>query len=144
MKIQTIIFTFFILFASLQNCLGQEKGKDISLLGISENATNCEMGAVYLDQLWNLWKDAPETKSFVIFIARLGKNETRREINLKRLTSIRNIFKTRYSDIPMQRVIFAEGEKINGLGRVEFYWNGELAGAILTGKNRNICVSCCD
>ena len=144
MKLKKIIFTFFILFTAFRVGLGQEKTRtNDSLLGVSEEVTNCEMSTLFLDQLWNLTKETSNSNGFVIFIARLGTNETRRKINLSRLASIKRVLRNRYSHIPNQKVIVAEGEKVKGHGRIEFYWNGQLVGAILANKNRDLCFSCC-
>jgi hypothetical protein len=145
MKLHQIIFALFFLFITVGFCFAQEKARAVdNLFNISEKVTNCEMSTIYLDELWNFRKESPSAKSFIIFVARLGTNETRREIGQRRLASIKRVFKVRYTDIPLERVIFTVGEKVKGLGRVEIYWNGELVAAILTNKNRNLCFSCCD
>jgi hypothetical protein len=144
MKIQKAIFIFFILFTTLQICFGQEKLTPYQEgLEIPKEPTNCEMNALYWDILWNTVKDAPDKNGFIIFIARLGTKEIRRDVNRRRLLSIKKIYKNRNPGIP-QQFILAEGERVKGFGRVEFYWKGRLFGAFVLNKNRDICFSCCE
>lgn len=46
--------------------------------------------------------------------------------------------------IPAEKIVVAEGERVDGYGRVEFYWNGEMTGALPVFKNKDIRVDCCD
>jgi hypothetical protein len=39
--------------------------------------------------------------------------------------------------------VIAEGESVNGFGRIEVYWNGKIVGALFAEPNRDLCVDCC-
>jgi hypothetical protein len=79
----------------------------------------------------------------LILIARLGNGENRRELNRRRLYNVRLKLNTEHA-VQKERIIVAEGERLRGFRRVEFYVGGELVGALPVQKQRDICVGCCD
>lgn len=109
--------------------------------GIPDRPLNCEMNFQNLEYLSGLVRQ--ESRGGVlIIIARLGDGEKDRGLNRRRLYNVR-LKLSGGLDVPAERIIVAEGERLRGFGRVEFYFGGELVGALLIQKRGDICVGCC-
>lgn len=106
--------------------------------GVPNLPENCEINSAQIYGLVDLFKSDSNPKRVFILIARLGKGETRRDLNQRRLYNV-----TKRLSILKERVVIAEGERVNSYGRVEIYWGGEIIGAILARKNHDVCVDCC-
>ena len=111
--------------------------------GLPARPENCETNASNLAQVREMVRDPENQQSLLILIARLGDDERGQRLNHRRLYNVRLKLITEL-DIPTERMIIAEGERVNGFGRVEFYLRGELIGALPVPKARDICVGCCD
>jgi hypothetical protein len=74
----------------------------------------------------------------IILIARLGTGETLRKWNLRRL---HNVAARLYG---VKQIIKAEGERIDGKGRVEIYFDGMILYTLLAHLNRDLAVDCCE
>ncbi len=86
-------------------------------------------------------KDELPRDGVVIAIARLGNGEISRTLNRRRLLIVKGgLIK---SGLPEQRLVIAEGERINGYGRVELYAAGKLQMTLLAFPNKVLCVDCC-
>lgn len=114
----------------------------LQLWGIPKQPTNCETNAANMEQVLSLMKYKPNPYGNIILIARLGRGETRRELNRRRLYNVSKRYQTTLN-VPAEKIITTEGERTNDFGRIEIYWNGELIGAMPVGTNRDICVECC-
>jgi hypothetical protein len=79
-----------------------------------------------------------EEKAFVI--AHLGAGETNPRLNRRRLNDV----KTELGLGNSPKLIFAEGERVRGLGRIEFYLGSELMSVSLISRNGGFCSLCCD
>jgi hypothetical protein len=79
-------------------------------------------------------KDQP-----VIIIARLGTGETSRKLGGSRLRQVADYLNRR---IPKERVITAEGERVRGLGQLEFYVGGKLHSIFKVKRNRDLVAGC--
>jgi hypothetical protein len=79
-----------------------------------------------------------EEKAFVI--AHLGTGETNPRLNRRRLNDVKTEFGL--SDSP--KIIFAEGARVHGLGRIDFYLGSELMSVTLLARNGDFCATCCD
>jgi hypothetical protein len=79
---------------------------------------NCEGNAARLDAVRNKSREAGEQK-VTILIAKLGGGEQSRELNRRRLHAVRSYLTA--MGLPPQRLITAEGEPVDGNGRVEVY-----------------------
>jgi hypothetical protein len=101
----------------------------------------CEVNAASFDNLANMLRSSDE-RLFVV--ARLGKGESSRELNRRRLYNVRAYFKENWPNVDAQRFVFAEGDRISGEGRVEFYIGSHLMQISLVKRGRDICVDCCD
>jgi hypothetical protein len=78
----------------------------------------------------------------VIAIARLGAGESSRALSRRRLENVRVYL--REQGVSEQRIVVANGERVNGYGRVEVYVAGKLEGTLLASRNKDLCVDCCD
>lgn len=108
--------------------------------GVPNQPLNCEMNFQNLEYLSKLAQE--QRTGFLIIIARLGNLETQKELNDRRLYNVR--LKLTLLGVPSDKIVVAEGERLRGLGRVEFYLRGELIGALPIPKGSDICVGCCD
>ena len=102
---------------------------------------NCEQNSASLDNMRYVAQEGSDRNSLVIAIARLGNGETSRELNRRRLHYLR----VHWGDygLPAGRLILAEGERVNGYGRVEIYVSGKLFDVFLMERGRDFCVDCC-
>ncbi len=79
-------------------------------------------------------KDQP-----IIIIARLGTGENARSLNRRRLRQAADYLNRR---IPRDRIIIAEGERVRGLGRIEFYVAGKLYIIFKVKRRRDLVEGC--
>jgi hypothetical protein len=78
----------------------------------------------------------------IIMIARLGNGERRRELNQRRLHNAQ-IFLVEFGNRASNTIITAEGERINGYGRIELYIAGKLFHIIAVRRNADLLVGAC-
>lgn len=108
---------------------------------VQGDANACELNAASFDYLANILRDAPEERLFVV--ARLGKGEVSHDFSRRRLSNVRTYFRHGWK-IDEKRIVFAEGDKVEEEGRVEFYIGSKLMLVSLVKRGRDICVDCCD
>lgn len=112
--------------------------------GVPDEPFNCEMNSLYMDILGNALPEQIQDRNVLIIVARLGKGETSRSFNQRRLHNALQYQIDRIK-IAREKVILTEGERItDGLGRLEFYLNGKMTGSLLIQKNRDFCTDCCE
>ena len=92
-------------------------------LWISEKPENSEMNHSYLREILAAREEKPNPNGVIILIARLGKGETRHELNRRRLYIVKYLY-TETFGIPAETIVVAEGERVSDYGRVDIYWNG--------------------
>ena len=102
---------------------------------------NCEGNSLRLDVVRNKSLAAGE-KKVTIAIARLGNGEQSRELNRRRLYTIRAYLTA--MELPPQRLITAEGERVLGYGRIELYVGGELVEILSVEQRKDLWVGICD
>jgi hypothetical protein len=79
------------------------------------------------------WQRLKETR--LILVARLGDGERDRKLNRMRLRYVED-----YLNKKDVQYVFAEGERVKGLGRMEVYVGGRLAMSIpLMKGSRRLC-----
>ena len=100
--------------------------------------TNCEFNISVLTGAHRVAGDA----GLVIMIARLGNGERRRELNHRRLHNART-FLIEFGQRVPQTIITAEGERVDGYGRVELYVGGKLFHVLMTNPNDDLAVGAC-
>ncbi|MBD0372564.1 MAG: hypothetical protein ICV60_17100 [Pyrinomonadaceae bacterium] len=105
-----------------------------------ESLGSGEINSLHLDNLVFELRRSVAERLFVI--ARLGDGETFRRLNLARLDGAR-LYLVESGRIPKERIVFAEGERVKGEGRVEFYLGSRLYLVSLAGRGKNINFTCC-
>src|SRR5258705_2314641 len=86
--------------------------------------TNCEYNSMIVDSVRSKLLRSDRRNDYVIAIARLGNGERISELNRRRLHTVRQYFIAR--GVPSDRLVVAQGERVNGYGRFEIYLHGEL------------------
>jgi hypothetical protein len=107
---------------------------------IKGDANSCELNSAYLDYMV-MEQRAKGERIFVI--ARLGRGEVNRSLNHNRLEYAR-FYLLESGRTQKEKIVFAEGERINGEGRVEFYLGSRLFLVSLAERGKNVCLTCCD
>ena len=133
-----VLVLWMLMAASIS--VAQDRAADTRLAQTTPG--NCEVNAVDLDSVRSEALEETNRDGLVIVIARLGNGETSRAYNRWRLIAVKN-YLSRYS-LPAQRIVTAEGERVNGYGRVELYVAGKLRVVLLANRNRSLCVECCE
>ena len=139
--INKFLFVSALLFLFVTNIIGQESvNQDIDdyRFGVPEAPKNCETNAAHIYRMKALLLIDSKRKGIFILIARLGSGENQRKFNQRRLFNV-----SKKLEVPAERIVVAEGERVKGFGRVEIYWKGEIMGALLAYKNNDLCVGCC-
>ncbi len=99
----------------------------------------CEEWILYVSDAVRRWgknKDA----SFIV-IAKLGDRETSRRTTLKRIKTLKD-----YILVPRWKVkaVFAEGERVEDFGIIEFYVEGKLLYSLPVKRNEDIPLKFCN
>lgn len=137
-KIRRAATLLFLLALCAVVGVAQQSSPEIGIVKGDGNAG--ELNSAYLDKLT---VDQQSTNERIFVIARLGKGETARSLNLNRLKAARSyLVETR--GINREQVIFAEGERAAGEGRVEFYLGSELMLVSLAARGKNVSLVCCE
>lgn len=98
------------------------------------NASNNEDSKAALALLGQSIKEG-ET---VVLIARLGRGESVRKLNRRRLQILRSYLNvTRANPIPEQNIVVAEGDPVLGQGRIEVYLRSRLFMIFTFGRSQN-------
>lgn len=105
-------------------------------IGVAERPLNCEMTLQLMEDVRDLIKAEADEKSILILIARLGNGERSRTLNRRRLYNVREGFQVTLGIV--KPIVIAEGERVNGYGRVEVYIGGKFIGALLARKNSHV------
>ena len=100
----------------------------------------CEENSAWLDLLMQKVNESGKPER-VFVIARLGKGEYASRLNQRRLHNARTYLENR---LKPEIIIVAEGERVNGEGRVEFYVGSELVFISMVARGADLCVSCFD
>lgn len=105
---------------------------------VETKPANCEFNISILTGAHRMAGDA----GLVIMIARLGNGERRRELNRRRLHNART-FLTEFGHRNPQTIVTAEGDRVDGYGRVELYAGGKLFDVLMTNPNNDLAVGAC-
>jgi hypothetical protein len=105
---------------------------------VETKPTNCEFN---VSVLTGAHRTAGDT-GLVIMIARLGTGETRRELNSRRLHNART-FLTEFGQRAPQTIVTAEGDRVDGYGRLELYVAGKLFHVLLIRADDDLAVGAC-
>ena len=107
---------------------------------VKSDANAGELNSLYLDLLMN--EHLSNNERFFV-IARLGRGERERSLNLKRLHAARSNL-VELKGINKEQVILAEGKQIAGPGRLEFYLGSRLRLVSLAARGKNVSLVCCE
>ena len=130
----------FWLLLTLFACLATAQEKPVPSAAQSSEPvpTNCEYN---ISILTGAHRQAGDD-GLIIMIARLGNGERRRELNQRRLHNART-FLVEFGSRSPDTIITAEGERVAGYGRVEFYVDGKMFSALAVGRNDDLRVGAC-
>lgn len=104
---------------------------------------NCEGNLIYLERAAKRTLVELGEGKILIVIARSGKNESKKNLNTRRLHNVR-VSLVDNLKIPAQYIVFAKGEPTNEFGQIEFYLSGRMIGGLRIPHNKDICADCCD
>lgn len=105
---------------------------------VETKPTNCEFNVSVLTGAHRTAGDS----GLVIMIARLGTRETRKELNDRRLHNART-FLIEFGQRVPQTIVTAEGDRVDGYGRVELYVGGKLFHVLLMSRDDDLAVGAC-
>ena len=135
-------FVFAVSLLHIDSCVAVAQGKveprTAPCSQIETQPTNCEFN---ISILTGAHRVAGE-EGLVIMIARLGSRERRQDLNRRRLHNART-FLTEFGQRTPQTIITAEGEHVDGYGRVELYVSGKLFHVLLINPNNDLAVGSC-
>ena len=101
---------------------------------------HCEYNVTLLDNAHHLAGD----DTIIIAVAHLGTGERNRELNRRRLHNVRAYLTTFAWKRPRATVITAEGEPVNGVGRVNIYVRGGLWASMGVRRNEDLILGICE
>lgn len=141
-KLKLGLLNFFGAFAVLSALAlpvsAQRPDPTLQKLGLGSGFGNCEINSATLD---NLRSASEEKQVTVIAIARLGKGEMSRELNRRRLYTVRTYLSRRQMEL--EKLVVAEGDRVSGYGRVDFYVDGKLFAALVADTCKDLPVGEC-
>ena len=145
-RIRTLLWRLVML--NLILCL-IAAGLTAGLTAVRSNAitqsrpTGCEYNTAILDGL------AQKTKpdELIIVIAHLGPNDTKQNLNNRRLHNVRVYLTEFLNDASVRRrretVVLAQGDRAQDYGSVEFYVSGKLVDTLKIRANADLSVANC-
>lgn len=125
-------------------CLNNYSQIQKSYPNLHDIPSSCEENEARLDQLLELLLNEKDSKQVLIIISNLGDDENSSDISKHRLHNAKEYILSRNQSVLKSRIIVAEGEKKSGFGQVEFYFGGKIVDKLLVGKNKILCVDCCE
>lgn len=141
-KIQPITFGMILLSSVGPTWSSQEPARKQEYFEDSDKRLiNCEQYSADIDRMSMQFADLIARSDFFILVARLGHGETNAELNRRRLHNVQERLKDR--GIEAKKIVVAQGERVKGLGRVEFYVGGRMVESLRVKRNEDICVECC-
>ncbi len=138
MKPSIILLVGLALFSSFASCSSTNvMAQQSSQPAETETTPPNENGYVRTRiNIVNLGAIINTTDNRAFVIARLGTGEHSRRLIQNRFACVRFVLQ---DSLKTGQVIFAEGERVKGLGRIEFYLGNELMNVALIGHNGSIC-----
>jgi hypothetical protein len=138
-----LIVTLCVLFTELGVAAQERAATDpvLARLGFGSGFGNCETNTATLDRVLNQALLGDRKDSAVIVIARLGRGEMSGELTRRRLYTVRAYFSAR--GLSSDRLVTAEGERVAGYGRIDFYIGGILFDALVADRCKDLPVGSC-
>lgn len=106
---------------------------------VEAKPSNCEENISILGAA----TQAVDKDGLLIVIARLGDGEQNRELNRRRLHNVRTYLSEYVHARASETIITAEGERVNGYGRIELYVAGKLFHVLTIPRNGDLLVGSC-
>jgi hypothetical protein len=129
----TLLIFLFISFVNNVNSLAQNIEPFIAQSNASGEETIATLEVIAIES-----KNRGE-RLFVI--ARLGTGETRRAAKTRLFNTQQKLSSLGFNS---QNTVFAEGERVKGEGRIEFYLGSHLHLVILAKRNKMPNLTCCE
>ena len=129
-----------LLLGSLAIAAAQDPSRpaNTQAMKMETKPTNCEFHIATLDAA----HDQAGKDGLVIAIARLGDGEQRQDLNRRRLHNVRT-YLVEFDSRSPETIITAEGERVNGYGRIELYVSGKLFYVLMIRPNADFAVGSC-
>ena len=134
----TLMFVAF-LFCSASTC------ESVSAQSVSDEphiVPSDSSGEINSREIDGMSGDARQSGERLFVIARLGTGERARRLNLARLANTREYLSVK--SFNPRTTIFAEGERVQGEGRIEFYLGSRLRLITLAKRNKMPNLTCCE
>lgn len=137
-KIKKIIALSFLMMLC---AVGAAKAQQTTAAAyiVKSDANAGELNSAQLDYLAT---EQQTTNERIFVIARLGRSETARALNLQRLKAARS-YLVETKGINKEQIVFAEGERVAGEGRLEFYLGSKFMLVSLAPRGENVRLVCC-
>jgi hypothetical protein len=139
----TLISVSLVLLSFNMRTLTRWSSAASSEVIMQDEPTGCEYNSAALDVL----AQKSRLADLIIVIARLGSNETRPNLNSRRLHNVRTYLTEFLTDPSVRRssetIVLAQGERVLGFGRVEFYVNGKLVSTLTLRTNADLTAANC-
>ena len=136
MKILSILLSYLLLLSGPAVVAQEQSNSRANVIG----PARCHDYGAVLDVIA---QNTPPDKLMIV-IARLGKGETRADLNRRRLHNVRTYWTEYRSDKRKpETIILAEGERLKDYGQLEVYIEGKLAGVLKVRRNADLMVGTC-
>jgi len=141
MKILRFVLVISLLLMGLASVDAQQKAGlgMVQPSRIEATPSNCEENISILGAA----TQAVDKDGLLIVIARLGNGEQNRELNRRRLYNVRTYLSEYVHARAPETIITAEGEHVNGHGRIELYVVGKLFHVLTIPRNGDLIVGSC-
>lgn len=143
---KTVFRSFIVLSLTLSFTAVASTPRPIAVRSVPETQdrpTGCEYNTAILDSL----AQKTNLDELIIVIARLGSNETKPNLNNRRLHNVRTYLTEFLTDPSVrrrpERIVLARGERVQGFGRIELYVNGKLVDTLTIRTNADFSVANC-
>ncbi len=132
------LFLSLLYFVNLLNTYAQTNQSQDKTLNLPEGPVTYEDWLVKIGKSVQEWEKNKEAS--LIIIAKFGNGESQR-VNLKRIKTLKEyILNPKYKT----KAIFAEGERTQDFGVVEFHIDGKLFYSIAVKQKQDIPLRLCD
>lgn len=127
---------FFLVAASSVLVVAQDKAWKLP----NPKPQHCEMNDHLLDTAHQLAGD----DTVIIAVARLGTGERNPELNRRRLHNVKAYLTSFGWKRRLNTVVTAEGERVNGFGRIDIYVRGGLWASLAVRRNDDLILGLCE
>ena len=138
MKFAFIFSVFTFIFSLSNNNLIAQSSSDAPFIAQSDSS-----GEETIRELEIIAIDAKKSGERLFVIARRSKTEKFNRISKARLAYTRTLLLL-FRQFPFQTAVFAEGDWIDGEGRIEFYLGSRLRLVSLAKQNKIPNLTCCE